>query len=80
MYCEFNQVQFKNSFERPLPYLFYIPTHCVLRERLAMIEAVRVIVGLYRRIAPQLAKAHEIHYPLELEQVMLSRLHELTVG
>jgi predicted nucleotidyltransferase len=52
---------------------------CVLRERQAMYEAVVVMVNLYRKVAPSLAKAHELRYPLALEQVMLSRLKEISI-
>jgi hypothetical protein len=46
-------------------------------ERSAILEAGRTIVAYYRDLAPQLAEAHGLPYPAELERIMLERLDAL---
>jgi predicted nucleotidyltransferase len=43
----------------------------------AMLQAAAAIVAFYRQIAPPLAAAHDIEYPLELERLMTGRLEAL---
>jgi predicted nucleotidyltransferase len=51
-------------------------TFCPL-ERGAMLQAALVIVRFYQELAPPLARAHGIPYPIELERVMYDRLEQL---
>jgi predicted nucleotidyltransferase len=51
-------------------------TFCPM-ERGAMLRAGRDIVGFYRGIAPRVARAHGLTYPLELERLMSGRLDAL---
>jgi hypothetical protein len=46
-------------------------------ERKAMLRAALVIVEFYRGIAPELARAHGLDYPGDLERVMCKRLEGL---
>ena len=46
-------------------------------ERVALLRAVRAIVGFYREVAPPLAQAHSIPYPAALEGVICARLDAL---
>ena len=52
-------------------------TFCPM-EKGAMLQAVRVIVDFYKRLAPALAQKHGITYPVGLEKVMMARLNTLT--
>ena len=51
-------------------------TFCPL-ERDAMLQAALVIVRFYQELAPPLARAHGIIYPIELERVVYDRLEQL---
>lgn len=46
-------------------------------EREALLAAARVIIRYYQDTAWPLADAHGLHYPVELEQLMLARLDQL---
>ena len=52
-------------------------TFCPLEPR-AMLEAVRVLVEVYRQIARPLAAKYEIDYPAGVERVLSMRLEELS--
>jgi hypothetical protein len=39
-----------------------------------MAEAAECLISFYRRIAPELAERHGVHYPLALEAVVLREL------
>jgi predicted nucleotidyltransferase len=54
-------------------------TFCPL-EAGAMLQAARAIVHFYREVAPPLARAHGIAYPVDLERVMSGRLQKVTSG
>ena len=45
-------------------------------EREAMLTAVRALLALYLRIAPPLAAAHGIAYPVQLHSVVIARLEQ----
>jgi predicted nucleotidyltransferase len=51
-------------------------TYCPL-EGEAMLQAVRDIVRFYQELAPALAHAHGLAYPVGLEHVMISRLERI---
>jgi len=80
VYAGGDEPYFKIENDLPDDMLSPLLETCVPRERQAMYEAAIVMVNLYRKVAPPLAKAHEIPYPLGLEQVMLSRLNEIASG
>ncbi len=42
-----------------------------------MFQAARVIVHFYQEVAPPLARAHGIAYPVDLERVMSDRLQKV---
>jgi predicted nucleotidyltransferase len=46
-------------------------------ERGAMLDAAHVIIGFYQTLARNLAQAHALNYPTQLEQVMVKRLEQL---
>jgi predicted nucleotidyltransferase len=48
-----------------------------VREREAMLEAAASLIAYYQRVASDLAAAHEIVYPSELEKIMTRRLRVL---
>ena len=48
-----------------------------VREREAMLEAAASLIGYYKKVAHDLAAAHEIDYPSELEKIMTRRLRVL---
>jgi streptomycin adenylyltransferase len=48
-------------------------------EPLAMLEAARRIVAWYRAVAPEVATAHDLPYPVELERILVARLDALPV-
>jgi hypothetical protein len=54
-------------------------TFCLM-ERGAMLQAAIVIVRFYQELAPPLARAHGIPYPIELERVMYDRLEQLYIA
>ncbi len=54
-------------------------TYCLM-EPGAMLEAVRVIVDVYHQLAPPLAQAHGIPYPVRLERLMCDRLATVCVA
>ena len=65
--------------EQALPVELLAPlqaTFCPM-ERGAMLQAALVIVRFYQELAPSLARAHGITYPIELERVMYDRLEQL---
>jgi hypothetical protein len=65
--------------EQALPVELLAPlqaTFCPL-ERGAMLQAALVIVRFYQDLAPPLAQAHGITYPIELERVLYGRLEQL---
>jgi predicted nucleotidyltransferase len=68
--------------ERVLPAqeLRLLEASCPPLERGAMVDAARVLVDLYRQLAPPLATDHGIEYPDGLERVVLRRLDELAAG
>jgi hypothetical protein len=45
-----------------------------------MLQAALVIVQFYKDLAPPLARANGIMYPIELERVMYDRLEQLCNG
>jgi hypothetical protein len=49
-------------------------------DREPMLAAVRQIVAFYAATAPDLAEAHGLRYPAELEGIMLGRFHALEEG
>jgi len=51
-------------------------TFCPL-EQGAMLQAALVIVRFYQELAPPLARAHGIPYPIELDRMMYDRLEQL---
>jgi hypothetical protein len=51
-------------------------TFCPLEQN-ALLRAAFLIVRFYRDLAPSLAQAHGITYPLDLERVMCARLEKL---
>ena len=54
-------------------------TFCLM-ERGAMLQAAIVIVRFYQELAPPLARAHGVPYPIELERVMYDRLEQLYIA
>lgn len=68
---------FKVEKELPDEALAPLLATCVARERRAMLDAARTIIGLYRRLAQPLAQAHGLEYPERLEHVMLGRFAEV---
>jgi predicted nucleotidyltransferase len=54
-------------------------TFCLM-ERGAKLQAAIVIVRFYQELAPPLARAHGIPYPIELERVMYDRLEQLYIA
>ena len=65
--------------EQALPVEQVAPLHATFcpMERGAMLQAALVIVRFYQELAPPLARAHGITYPIELERVMFDRLEQL---
>jgi len=54
-------------------------TFCLM-ERGAMLQAAIIIVRFYQELAPPLARAHGVPYPIELERVMYDRLEQLYIA
>lgn len=68
---------FKVEKELPGEELAPLLATCVARERRAMLDAARMIIGMYRQLAQALAQAHGLEYPAQLERVMLDRFTEV---
>jgi predicted nucleotidyltransferase len=61
----------------PVARLAQLQESCCLLECEPMLQAARVIVSYYERVAPPLAQAHTIPYPTELARLMTDRLERL---
>jgi predicted nucleotidyltransferase len=55
------------------------PTYCAM-EYEPMLQAGRILCDFYRDLAPSLAKAHNLKYQGELEQMLMGQLDELNNG
>jgi predicted nucleotidyltransferase len=61
----------------PIEQLSPLQKTCCALDYEAMLQAAQVIFRFYQSVAPALAKAHGMNYPVDLEQMMMNRLGEL---